>query len=131
MMGYLWPSGMGSKMARRHPVPRVRRVARGHEVAPRRFSLGQRPSSAKGVMFITIADKTGVTNLVVWTKVFVAHRRVVLGAGMMGVRGRVQREGEVVHVIAHKLADCRRSSPALDVGAGRMKTQPARRPLGR
>jgi error-prone DNA polymerase len=65
----------------------------------------QRPGSAKGVMFITIEDETGVANLVVWTKVFEAHRRVVLGAGMIGVRGRIQREGEVVHLIANRLTD--------------------------
>ncbi|WP_152047598.1 error-prone DNA polymerase [Aureimonas psammosilenae] len=65
----------------------------------------QRPGSAKGVMFITIEDETGVANLVVWTKVFEANRRTVLGAGMMGVRGRIQREGEVVHLVAHHLSD--------------------------
>ncbi len=65
----------------------------------------QRPGSAKGVMFITIEDETGVANLVVWTKVFEAHRKIVLGAGMMGVRGRIQREGEVVHLVAHSLSD--------------------------
>ncbi|MBB3997481.1 error-prone DNA polymerase [Aureimonas pseudogalii] len=65
----------------------------------------QRPGSAKGVMFITIEDETGVANLVVWTKVFEANRRTVLGAGMIGVRGRVQREGEVVHLIAHAFTD--------------------------
>ncbi|WP_158871437.1 error-prone DNA polymerase [Antarcticirhabdus aurantiaca] len=65
----------------------------------------QRPGSAKGVMFITIEDETGVANLVVWAKVFEAHRKVVLGAGMMGIRGRVQREGEVVHLVAHSLGD--------------------------
>ncbi|KQQ85672.1 error-prone DNA polymerase [Aureimonas sp. Leaf324] len=68
----------------------------------------QRPGSAKGVMFITIEDETGVANLVVWTKVFEANRRTVLGAGMMGVRGRIQREGEVVHLVAHALTDLSR-----------------------
>jgi error-prone DNA polymerase len=53
----------------------------------------QRPGSAKGVMFITIEDETGIANLVVWPKVFEKYRRVVLGAGMIGVRGRIQREG--------------------------------------
>ncbi|RUZ93434.1 error-prone DNA polymerase, partial [Mesorhizobium sp. M7A.F.Ca.US.001.02.1.1] len=56
----------------------------------------QRPGSAKGVMFITIEDETGIANLVVWVKVFEKYRRVVLGAGMIGLYGRVQREGEVV-----------------------------------
>lgn len=65
----------------------------------------QRPGSAKGVMFITLEDETGIANLVVWAKVFEAHRKVVLGAGMMAVQGRIQREGEVVHLVAHRLTD--------------------------
>ncbi|RUX42913.1 error-prone DNA polymerase, partial [Mesorhizobium sp. M7A.F.Ca.US.014.04.1.1] len=65
----------------------------------------QRPGSAKGVMFITIEDETGIANLVVWVKVFEKYRRVVLGAGMIGVHGRIQREGEVVHLVAHRLSD--------------------------
>jgi error-prone DNA polymerase len=65
----------------------------------------QKPGSAKGVMFITLEDETDVANLVVWTKTFEANRRTVLGASMMGVRGQVQREGEVIHVIAHRLDD--------------------------
>jgi error-prone DNA polymerase len=56
-------------------------------------------------MFITLEDETNVANLVVWTKVFEANRRTVLGASMMGVRGQVQREGEVIHVIAQRLDD--------------------------
>jgi error-prone DNA polymerase len=65
----------------------------------------QKPGSAKGVMFITLEDETNVANLVVWTKVFEANRRTVLGASMMGVRGQVQREGAVIHVIAQRLDD--------------------------
>ena len=65
----------------------------------------QKPGSAKGVMFITLEDETEVANLVVWTKTFEANRRTVLGASMMGVRGQVQREGDVIHVIAHRLDD--------------------------
>lgn len=56
-------------------------------------------------MFITLEDETNVANLVVWTKVFEANRRTVLGASMMGVRGQVQREGDVIHVIAQRLDD--------------------------
>ncbi|MCG8273885.1 error-prone DNA polymerase [Aquamicrobium sp. NLF2-7] len=65
----------------------------------------QRPGSAKGVMFITLEDETAVANLVVWTKIFEKYRRIVLGSGMIGVKGRVQREGEVVHIVAHELID--------------------------
>ena len=67
--------------------------------------LRQKPGSAKGVMFITLEDETGVANLIVWPNLFEKHRRVVLGASMMGVRGQVQREGEVIHVIAQRLDD--------------------------
>lgn len=56
----------------------------------------QRPSSARGVMFIMLEDETGIVNVVVWTKVFEANRRAILAACMMAVRGRVQREGEQV-----------------------------------
>jgi error-prone DNA polymerase len=65
----------------------------------------QRPGSAKGVMFITLEDETGIANLVVWPKVFEKHRRTILGAGMFAVKGNIQREGEVVHLVAHSLTD--------------------------
>jgi error-prone DNA polymerase len=63
----------------------------------------QKPGSAKGVMFITLEDETDVANLVVWTNVFEKYRQTVLSASMMAVRGQVQREGDVIHVIAHRL----------------------------
>lgn len=65
----------------------------------------QRPGSAKGVMFITLEDETSAANLVVWPKVLKAHRRVILSARMMAVRGRIQREGDVVHLVAHRISD--------------------------
>ena len=68
----------------------------------------QRPGSAKGVMFLTLEDETGIANLVVWTKVFEAHRRTVLTAPMIAVTARVQREGEVVHLVVHRIADLSR-----------------------
>ena len=60
----------------------------------------QRPGSAKGVLFITLEDETGIANLVVWPKVFEQNRRIIMSASMMAVRGRIQREGEVVHLVA-------------------------------
>ena len=65
----------------------------------------QRPGSAKGVMFITIEDETGIANLVVWPSLYEKQRRIVHAAGMIAVHGRIQREGEVVHLIAHRLTD--------------------------
>jgi error-prone DNA polymerase len=65
----------------------------------------QMPGSAKGVMFITIEDESGIANLVIWPQIFEQYRRVVLSAGMLSVRGRIQREGEVVHLVARHLFD--------------------------
>ncbi|WP_105436124.1 error-prone DNA polymerase [Neorhizobium tomejilense] len=65
----------------------------------------QRPGSAKGVMFLTIEDETGIANVVVWPKLFEKSRRIVLGASLMGINGRIQREGDVVHLVAQQLFD--------------------------
>jgi error-prone DNA polymerase len=65
----------------------------------------QKPGSAKGVMFITIEDETGIANVVVWPSLFEKRRRVVLGSSMMAIHGKIQREGEVVHLIARQLED--------------------------
>ena len=65
----------------------------------------QRPGSARGVLFVTIEDETGHANLIVWPSVFERQRRLVLSASMIACRGKVQREGEVIHVIADHLTD--------------------------
>jgi error-prone DNA polymerase len=65
----------------------------------------QKPGSAKNVTFITLEDETGVANLVVWEQVYEKHRRTVLTSSMLGVVGRIQREGDVVHVVAYELID--------------------------
>lgn len=65
----------------------------------------QRPGSAKGVLFITLEDETGSMNLIVWPKLFDKYRRTILGSGMLGCEGRIQREGDVIHIIATRLVD--------------------------
>lgn len=67
--------------------------------------IRQRPGSAKGVCFITLEDETGVINLVVWPDLKEKQRRVVMGARLMEVRGRVEYDDEVIHVIAHHMTD--------------------------
>lgn len=57
--------------------------------------------TAKGVIFVTIEDETGFANLVVWGKVFETYRRDILQARLLMVQGKVQIEGEVIHVIAN------------------------------
>ena len=65
----------------------------------------QRPSSASGVIFVTIEDETGYLNLVVWERVAERQRQVLLGATLLGVHGEVQREGAVVHIVVRQLGD--------------------------
>ncbi len=65
----------------------------------------QRPGSAKGVMFATIEDETGHANIIVWPKVFERQRRIVLAARMIACRGVLQRESDVIHVVAEELTD--------------------------
>lgn len=67
--------------------------------------MRQRPGSTKGVIFITIEDETGIANIVIWPTLFERSRRVVLGAGMMAINGRIQREGDVVYLVAQQLFD--------------------------
>ncbi|MGV8954945.1 MAG: error-prone DNA polymerase, partial [Cypionkella sp.] len=65
----------------------------------------QRPGTASGVIFATLEDEAGVANIVIWPKVFEANRKTVLGARLLAVRGQLQREGLVVHIIAEQLTD--------------------------
>jgi len=65
----------------------------------------QRPGSAKGVLFVTIEDETGAANLILWPTVFEKFRRAILSAGMVAVKGPVQREGEVVHLVVQRVTD--------------------------
>jgi error-prone DNA polymerase len=65
----------------------------------------QRPSSAAGVVFVTLEDESGYVNLVVWDSLARSERRIVGGAALMGVVGKVQKEGAVLHVIAERLYD--------------------------
>ena len=65
----------------------------------------QRPGSANGIVFVTLEDETGVGNLVVWPQVFEANRAVVMTARLLACEGRVQREGDIVHIVARELID--------------------------
>ena len=65
----------------------------------------QRPGTASGVIFLTLEDETGVSNIVVWPKVYERFRRAVMGGRLLRVTGQLQREGPVVHVIAEQVQD--------------------------
>ncbi|MEA3122464.1 MAG: error-prone polymerase [Paraburkholderia sp.] len=77
------------------------RLARGCGIVTGR----QRPETAKGVIFITIEDETGNVNVIVWPKVLERQRKEALGASLLGVLGVWQCEGEVRHLVAHRLID--------------------------
>lgn len=65
----------------------------------------QRPASSSGVTFVTLEDETGCSNIVVWQRVAEKQRRELLSARLLGVAGKVERDGEVIHVIAQHLED--------------------------
>ncbi|MDZ7841245.1 MAG: error-prone DNA polymerase [Gammaproteobacteria bacterium] len=65
----------------------------------------QRPGSASGVIFITLEDETGHINVVVWPQVAARQRRVLLQSKLMAVRGVVQLEQDVLHLVAGRLTD--------------------------
>jgi error-prone DNA polymerase len=71
----------------------------------------QRPGTASGVIFMTLEDETGIANIVVWPKVFEEFRPTVLGARFACVRGKLQSESGVIHVIADEIVDL---TPLLD-----------------
>jgi error-prone DNA polymerase len=65
----------------------------------------QRPASAAGVVFVTLEDETGYLNLIVWERIVQQCRRALLESRLLGVKGRVQRDGKVLHLIASQLFD--------------------------
>src|SRR5690606_71386 len=69
------------------------------------ITVRQRPGTSKGVLFVTIEDETGFANLVVWSKVFEKYRKEILRAKLLMVAGRLQVEGEVIHVIVRHCFD--------------------------
>jgi DNA polymerase III alpha subunit len=67
--------------------------------------LRQHPANAKGVTFLTLEDETGQVNLIVWESIGQAQRRPMIEAQLLEVRGKLQRQGEILHLVAHRLID--------------------------
>ncbi|PKQ02494.1 MAG: error-prone DNA polymerase, partial [Alphaproteobacteria bacterium HGW-Alphaproteobacteria-11] len=65
----------------------------------------QRPSTASGVIFATLEDETGIANIIIWPKLFEARRRIVITSRLLLVRGRVQKAGIVIHIVADEIED--------------------------
>jgi error-prone DNA polymerase len=106
---------------RRHPLALLRKRLEARGIIPtealwdlptgRRVTTAglvitrQRPGSASGVTFVTMEDETGHVNLIVWKRVAEEQRAALLGSRLLEVRGALQREGDVLHVIAQRLTD--------------------------
>ncbi|MFY0692016.1 MAG: hypothetical protein JXR14_08880 [Paracoccaceae bacterium] len=65
----------------------------------------QRPGTAHGVVFITLEDETGISNIIVWKKTFKQFRRAVIAGRLLRVTGRLQRESGVCHIVAEHIED--------------------------
>jgi len=83
-----------------HSLPNGR-VARAAGLVTSR----QRPDTASGVIFVTLEDETGCANVIVWRDLVERQRRELLGARLLGVQGMIERDGEVVHLVARRLFD--------------------------
>jgi error-prone DNA polymerase len=84
----------------------------------------QHPQTAKETIFLTIEDETGAANLIVWKRVHEKYRKAVHHGKLLACRGVIQKEGQVLHVVARdvwdwsgflKSLDPQRSAPALPV----------------
>ena len=123
---YLSFSLKGHPLGFLRPVLDSRRIVRSSDlmdVKPGRLIevaglvlVRQRPGTASGVIFATLEDETGIANIVIWPKVFEANRRTVLASRMLAVRGQLQREGLVIHIIAKEMTDM--TPMLLDLAAG-------------
>lgn len=103
----------------RHPLALLRRHLSGVRCAEQMGGLDQGaavqvaglvicrqcPATASGVVFLSLEDETGFTNVVVKPQVGERNRRALLGARLLEVAGVIEREGEVVHVVARQLID--------------------------
>jgi error-prone DNA polymerase len=100
------------------PAERLKGVRDGRKVSVGGLVLiRQRPGTAKGVVFLTLEDETGVANAVVWKDCFDAHRRTVMSASFLIVHGKVQAADGVIHVVAEGFTD-------LSAELARMKADP-------
>ncbi len=86
----------------------------------------QRPGSAKGVVFMTIEDETGVANVVVWPKVLERYRKVIMTARLIEVRGTIQRHEDIIHIVADRLEDRNAWLGLLTEAGGSIQTAIAR-----
>ncbi len=85
---------------------RLEQYANGHRTHVAGLILvRQRPGTASGVIFLTLEDETGIANIVVWPKTFERYRKTVMSGRLISVKGHLQREEGVIHVVAGHITD--------------------------
>jgi error-prone DNA polymerase len=98
---------------RNDPLPTLPRGREGEVTVAGLVLVRQRPGTSKGVVFMTLEDETDIANIIVWPKVFAKNRRTVMTARFLAVRGRLQRSGLVIHVVADSFVDLSAELPML------------------
>lgn len=100
-MPHNWPSSPNSCPADKlcNPPEGARLTVAGLVI------LRQRPGTAKGVIFITLEDETGVVNVIVWRSLYERYRRAVISGRLLRITGRLQRGSAVTHIIAEQIED--------------------------
>ena len=125
-----------------HPVSLVRtqldqyRIKRNEELANCKtgqwveiaglVTVRQRPGTAKGVVFLTLEDETGVANGIVWPKIFERFRAIIMGSRFIRLSGRVQTESGITHVIANRLEDLSSTLDSLNINVSKKQRGPVR-----
>lgn len=105
--------------------------AGGHVTVAGLVLVRQRPGSAKGIIFVTLEDETGIANLIVYSDVFERDRRTLLSAHLLGATGWIERQGAVIHVLARHLHDWTarlHTLTALPDNTGLARTDEVKRP---
>ena len=104
---------LGKLGALRNVDHRSETLPQNRKVTVAGLVLTRQMPGAKGVVFVTLEDETDIANIIVWPKVFARNRRVVMTSRFLAVRGRLQRAGLVVHVLAESFVDLSAELPRL------------------
>jgi error-prone DNA polymerase len=100
------------------PAARLRQRRDGERLTVAGIVLVRQRPGTGNVVFVTLEDETGIANLVVWIPVFERFRRIVMGARMIACTGKLQIQGEVIHVVAERMVDMTPQLRRIGEGAG-------------
>ncbi|MAV01213.1 MAG: hypothetical protein CML58_01185 [Rhodobacteraceae bacterium] len=65
----------------------------------------QKPGTASGVVFLTLEDEFGVFNIIIWPNIFKKYRNQIIGGRMLRITGKIQKENNIIHIIANTIED--------------------------